>query len=276
MQWEGVQEDYIQLLQEGARQLKESEIKGLRAFAGNYLIYNGSQPLYIGESLNVEKRLTQHWRKNSAFSRKYMAYKEEKGLEIDVKVQSMAVSFGRKEMEEYGMYLWQTPLNSRHNKRKFPYSNPHAQLAWKDLQTKAKDVINLGLEAFQQQVPLHDNRLLAANPGVYGVIKEDEIIYVGEAIAMNERIKTHLTTTRFSALRRNIARQHFGLILKSSQEIGKSNSVDKKKMYLTKAEDALIDSFLAGCQLIVLPVAIGRLELEEKLIASFEPEFNRK
>lgn len=55
MQWEGVQEDYIQLLQEGARQLKENEIKGLLAFAGNYLIYNGSQPLYIGESLNVEK-----------------------------------------------------------------------------------------------------------------------------------------------------------------------------------------------------------------------------
>ena len=106
-----------------------------------------------------------------------------------------------------------------------------------------------------------------SNPGIYIVMNEKQIIYIGESSDISERHSTHSNKTYFSALRRHVATTILGYDLKEKKG---------KKKYLTDKEDKEVTEFLRGTTATFNPVYFGRYELEGYLIKRYKPLLNLK
>ena len=89
---------------------------------------------------------------------------------------------------------------------------------------------------------------------------------MGESSNVGERLLTHATRTYFSAFRRNLAN------LLGHPLITRNG----KKRYLSEPAEAEVDRYLSDCRFAAVPLQIGRLEVEEFLIAQLAPAINRK
>lgn len=251
--------------------------------AGNYLISYLNKPVYIGESLDLANRIKQQGKiENSTFYKNYLSYNTTSNIERELKISDFHVQFiktkiGRKEAEEFGIVNLPVFLNKFHKDKQKLVTQSKQTGLWEDVQNKA--------DLLLEQADCYINSLkpiqwLKCNPnslaGIY-IIKDpqDELIYIGETTNLLERYNTHTKKTRFSALRRNIARQIFSFKLKSKLELGIKSS-DKKKGFLNEKENNEINNYLSECKVIMQIVSFGRLEFEEYMIKKYRPLLNRK
>lgn len=241
-------------------------VKEASTQAGNYLIYNQKQLLYVGQGLNIQKRLSSHF-KNS----KYTVYGN------NLLFKEFPNQLGRKEFEEYVMFYLKTANNTSHKKRIFKVFEESEETAlsmWKQSHSIKQKLLSEGLIEAVEKV--NNNWEDTEQPGVYLVRRNNELIYVGETLSLNQRISSHHMRTRMSVLRRTIAKDIMGFNLKTQAELGNLKSRDKKKSFLTSKEDLLVNQFISECNFSIYRVLIGRIELEEMLIQRLSPMLNRK
>ncbi len=102
--------------------------------------------------------------------------------------------------------------------------------------------------------------------GVYAVREEGKICYIGETKDIQKSME-NLLDTRHHSLRRSI-----GAVLFSDKEGYQMASPGKK--FPPEFEKKLNMRFEDNFEVAAISVAIGRKELEEHLIAQFQPKYN--
>lgn len=272
MEWIELQQQASQVLQGGLSGLLSSTLENrpgtVTTASGNYLLFAESEPLYIGQALNLRQRLSTHQR-----SKKFEPFLETLGF------RTMEVAIGRKEIEEYGMFSLKTPLNKSHRNRVFNDSELLDQQAfelWGSVQNQSDKLLMQALEHIEAQLILPDSTENSTLPGIYIVRRNNEIIYIGESLSLVKRINVHQKTTRFSVFRRSVAKAYLGFELKTKAELGILESQDKKRFFLSPEEELQVNQFVDTCSFWKLPVSFGRFELEDALIKQYAPQLNRK
>lgn len=105
-------------------------------------------------------------------------------------------------------------------------------------------------------------------PGVYLFRDQSEIIYVGETGNICLRMDDLRRTVNHS-LRRNIGNQLF-------THIDGYAKATQKKRFVDTIEIMLNEHFQSKLTVAVLPVLLGRCELEELIIERHDPAYNKK
>ena len=242
------------------------------ATPGNYLFSLADQPMYIGEGSNLGARLRQQLNvRTSTFHKNYLKTEPADPAPITAfTLQSMTTWLGRKEIEDFGIANIPTPLNRFQLDKRPVREAATSSEAWSRIQDARDDLLSQGEDRFRSspQTPM----LTAAvppRPGLYALRSGSpaRVVYIGESSDLRARHKTHCTQTYFSALRRNIGTGLLGFELREMRG---------KRRYFTDDEDRRLTVFLGGCQYQYMEVAVGRLELEERLIRHETPKGNRK
>ncbi|MEG0157538.1 MAG: GIY-YIG nuclease family protein, partial [Anaerovoracaceae bacterium] len=257
-------------------------------------------PLYIGESKSVGSRVAQHRDAKSPFCKSLAKAFGETVTAEDVEFHYLHTIFGRKDMEEYGMFSLGPQFNKSHKGRIFPEPTTekasckwHAvystyagcwkaslvdtTISWHTVEANLEQILEDGkaaLFAVEPRPILHHEKL--AMPGVYLISRGEEVFYIGESVDLASRLGTHCKNARFSAFRRSVAERELGFTLKTKQELGDEKSTDTKRSHLAPEEEAAINEFLEGCKVRYMPVCIGRIELEEFLIREVDPKLNKR
>ncbi|MEQ8235191.1 MAG: GIY-YIG nuclease family protein [Syntrophomonadaceae bacterium] len=285
MTWDYVQANSDVILFEGLNRLKNEpyyEFGGkYPRERGNYIVSYNEMPLYIGEADNIDKRLREHY-KGSTFLKNY----QHKGVKLslppdlsmdDFRHQHMIVSWGRKDLEEFGIVNLPAPLNKFQMEKREKYQSDYIPFLWDSVQTMRSELLSQGEERlFSLQPCLWKQADITPTPGIYAIFDTDgKLIYIGESTNVYKRYLTHTTKTGFSAFRRQVATELFSSKLKTKAELG-FQSNDSKKRYVTPEEDDKVTQFISRCQIRSMPVMFGRLELEEQLIKNKRPLLNRK
>ncbi len=105
-------------------------------------------------------------------------------------------------------------------------------------------------------------------PGTYIAFEEGFLVYAGETGNIRGRMRD-LLDSRHHTLRRNIGKHNF------SHEDGyeDADSHEKFPKHIEKRVDAWLREKIT---ISVLPMKLGRKELEEKLVQKYEPKYNNK
>lgn len=239
---------------------------------GVYLILLDGIAQYIGEGKNLQLRLRQQFHSEKSTFYKNFCESTSSFCNIEeFQVQFIEVAFGRKELEEFGMVNAKTLLNKFHNGKRLLREKATQFHSWQQVQAGSTQILEEGEKVLiRQPSSSWESAKVLCQPGIYTVQARDfnEALYIGESSDLNKRIRNaHSKSTYFSALRRHIATELLEFNLQSR---------NGRKKYLSVEEDNEVSSFLNACQLSMLPIAIGRLELEEMLIRKHRPVLNRK
>lgn len=242
------------------------------AAPGNYLISLDGTPRYIGEAHDLSARLRQQFTpRSSTFYKNYVKTASDAPRPITAfALQLMTTRLGRKEIEDFGIANIPTPLNRFQLDKRMIRPAAATSESWDLVQAAAPELLAQGATLFwsQPSAPLRDAYVPDA-PGVYALWGDNprRVIYIGESSGLRDRHRTHCGQTYFSALRRNVGTNVLGFEL---------HEVGGKRRYFTDDEERQLDKFLDGCLYHSMPVHIGRIELEEQLIARELPIANRK
>lgn len=279
MNWEQIQNTSDDILASGINMLQKSTVKNILELPdlnyGNYLI-SKDKIKYIGEAKDVSKRLKQHSKpKTSTFYKNYKKLSQSNlaipsNLKIeDFQARQIPTLFGRKEIEEFGIVNIPTNLNRFQIGKRTKYVNKISSELWKDVQEESIDLLNQGEKIFLKNAPKGwFDIIVPKSPGLYWVEHPKySLIYIGESSNIFERWQVHSGKTYFSALRRHIGENLLDFELKTQKG---------KKRFFTNKEDLKVTDFLKKATIRVLPVSLGRYELEEYLIRTHKPLLNRK
>lgn len=274
--WTAVQHAADSLLAQGIFALRNRPYAPGRAAGtsapGNYLISLDGRPLYVGEGIDLAARLRQQFNaRTSTFYKNYLKSGDSDPRPItDFALQFMTTRFGRKEIEDFGIANIPAPLNRFQLDKRAVRSPASTSDEWDRLQAAVPDLLSEAVSHFWNLQP---SRLMDAEvpsaPGVYALWQDSprRVLYIGESSDLSERHQTHCKHTYFSALRRNIGTNLLGFSL---------HEVRGKRRYFTEDEERQLNAFLGGCLYQSMAVTLGRLELEEHLIARDVPPANRK
>lgn len=277
--WDNIQKQSDEILSCGLHKLKTRPFSDLSTVSekgfGNYLISLDKVPFYIGEGKEINKRLKQQFNpKTSTFYKTFqklvLTNQMVKPTTIDkFKIQFIATSIGRKEVEEFGIVNLQTKLNNFQLAKRNKFVIADQNGLWDTVQENYTELLKEGESKVLKSsfTPWFDIKTISS-AGLYIVKdKSDKLIYIGESSDVGERLATHSGRTYFSALRRHIGTDILNFNL---QEI------KGKKRYFSDIEDKKVTEFLKTCKATTFPVAFGRYELEEFLIKKHRPLLNRK
>jgi hypothetical protein len=264
--WTYVQADAELILADGLEALKAApQVKPAQMrddFAYNYLVSLKGEARYVGEG--QRGRLRQQFREASpAFYKTYLKKPGPHAALAEFDVQVMRTDLGRKELEEFGA------LRLRPGKGKRPEAVEREDTGlWEVVQAQHERLLGEGVAAVMAMKPRSwFDCEPSTGPGLYTVIHQDRLIYVGECPDLAERHETHSDHTCFSALRRHIGVELMGYEL---QEIG------GRRRSFTDDQDWKVTRFLSDCEAAFVAVGLGRYELEERLIATHSPVLNAK
>lgn len=238
---------------------------------GNYLVSLDGESLYVGEAKSLAARLRQQFRPGSStFFRNYQRARPDCPREIsEFEVRCIATSLGRKEVEDFGIMNIPTPLNRFQLNKRERIPPATGDSGWRQVQARGREFLAEGEQTFlaRPKSPMFEAKV-PTGPGLYAVWSEERgLVYLGESSDISKRHKTHCGQTYFSALRRHVGTNVHGFELKV---------IKGRKRYFLDQEDQAVTSFLRSCQFSYLPVRLGRIELEERLIARHDPLLNRK
>jgi hypothetical protein len=239
---------------------------------GNYLFSLEGRPMYIGEAGDLDARLRQQLNgRTSTFYKNYLKSGVQDPAPITAfSLQHMTTCLGRKEIEDFGIANLPTPLNRFQLGKRAVRESATSTEAWMLVQDASDWLLAQGEAQFwtAPQSPLLQ-AIVPARPGVYALWAgtPPRVIYIGESSILHDRHKTHCTQTYFSAPRRNIGTILLGFEL---------HEVHGKRRYFSEGDERSLNAFLGECRYQFLEVRLGRLELEERLIACKQPVANRK
>lgn len=103
--------------------------------------------------------------------------------------------------------------------------------------------------------------------GIYAIFLQNEIVYIGETGMISARLRD-LLDSRNHTLRRNMGKAFF-----SDKEGYQDASTSKK---FPPHIETMVNDVLEKMTVAVLPVALGRAEIEEYLVEKYRPVFNSK
>lgn len=109
---------------------------------------------------------------------------------------------------------------------------------------------------------------MPALPGVYAIFEVEELVYVGETGNLAGRM-IDLTDTRNHTLRRTM-----GAVLFAGCT-GFETATSSRK-FPSEIETQLRAHFESKLSVALLPMSIGRKEVEEYMINKFSPKYNKK
>ncbi|HEV7691554.1 MAG TPA: hypothetical protein VGO52_12050 [Hyphomonadaceae bacterium] len=267
--WTYVQADAEVILADGlealkaAAKVKPSQVR--EEFPCNYLVSLQGEARHVGEGECAQSRLRQQCREASSVF--YKAYLKKPGPHVAIGEFDMALmrtDLGRKELEEFGALR----LRPGKGKRMEAAVEHEDTGLWEVVQAQHARLLDEGVAAVMARRPVSwfDSQP-STGPGVYAVLHEDRLIYVGESPDLAERHEMHSDHTCFSALRRHIGVE---LLDYELQEIG------GRRRSFTDDQDWKVTRFLSDCEAVFVPVGLGRYELEERLIATHAPLLNSK
>jgi hypothetical protein len=122
-----------------------------------------------------------------------------------------------------------------------------------------------------QKHPISLNRTWASRfpdaAGVYAIFFNGKVVYTGETGKISARLGD-LIDTRNHTLRRNLGKGLF------SEKEGYQDASAKKKF--PEHIENLVNSALEQMTVAVLPISLGRSEVEEYLVGKYNPVFNSK
>jgi len=105
--------------------------------------------------------------------------------------------------------------------------------------------------------------------GIYVIRNREKIVYVGETANIKDRMKKDMKNTQNHNVRRNIGKYHY------SDHPDYYPATSKKKF--APSIESLINEFCSKFLTVSFAVVhVGRLEVEESLIARYEPIYNTK
>lgn len=279
LSWGFCQSNSDEILASGLKQLKsvakcDPSIRP-PSVAGNYVISNNDTPLYIGEAGNLASRLKQQFRKTTSTFYKNYAKKQNqldiaKNLQIeDFDAQYIKTEIGRKELEEFCIVNFPTPLNKLQRGKRDIYKSTVQVEIWDEVQKEYFEILEAGRKRVLTMKPVYWMEAIPfAKPGLYIVTSDKcEIIYIGETSNVGDRYRTHGKDTYFSAFRRNLGTKLLGFRLKVK---------NGKKRFFDLSENGKIDDYIRNCKITLHVVSFGRLELEEHLIRTIQPILNKK
>lgn len=276
--WTYCQDNSDKILADGLLKLKEcvtcTPLEISFADFGNYLISHQDKLYYIGEGRDIRARIKQQFKPTTStfyknFQKFLITNQALKPIPIDsFSVRFMLTDIGRKEIEDFGIVNFSTPLNKFQIGKRLKTELKNQNGLWDKVQKQKAELLKQGEEiVFKQKFSSWFDTDAKSTAGLYIVKDKTKIIYIGESSDISERHSTHSSTTYFSALRRHIATEILGYELKEK---------NGKKKYLTESEDKKVTDFLKGTIATFHPVSFGRYELEEHLIKKHRPFLNRK
>jgi len=266
--WTYVQADAEAILADGLEALKAAaKVKPAHVrdeFPCNYLVSLKGEARHVGEGPNAQARLRQQCREASSIF--YKAYLKKPGPHVPIgefDFQLMRTDLGRKELEEFGA------LHLRPAKGKRAEAVEHEDTGlWEVVQAQHARLLDEGVAAMMAMKPLSwFDCEPSTGPGLYAVVHQDRLIYVGESPDLAERHEMHSDHTCFSALRRQIGVELLGYDL---QEIG------GRRRSFTDDQDWKVTRFLSDCEAVFVAVGLGRHELEERLVTTHAPLLNSR
>ncbi len=117
-------------------------------------------------------------------------------------------------------------------------------------------------------VPLIRAASFPDKPGVYCIFEREELIYVGETGSLKARMKDIFRTVNHS-FRRSLGKRQFAGVAEVSEANAKTNFPLDVELRLTEYMESNI-------RVALTPVAIGRKEVEEKIVKKHTPIFNSR
>jgi predicted GIY-YIG superfamily endonuclease len=234
---------------------------------GVYLFSAGEGVFYVGEATAVSSRVAQHLKHDSAF---LTGLRSAGGSDLsDLRVRSLPVALGRLELEEFAIACTR-PTGNRmrlHSRTALAWDDADLDL-WERVQAGAPRLLREGVRIacavpsvgwLEMRPP--------TGPGLY-IVRDAKgrPIYVGESDAMAERLKTHRgSRSYFSALRRHVGIGLLGLSFAPGATRG-----------FSPPDESAINALLASCSIAIMPLALGRWELERELVHELRPQLNRE
>jgi len=103
-------------------------------------------------------------------------------------------------------------------------------------------------------------------PGIYVAFEQRSLVYVGETGNIRGRMRD-LQDSRHHALRRNIGKYNF------SNEAGYEKA-DSMRKFPKDIEKKVDDWLKKRIKISVMPMKLGRKELEENLFRKYHPKYN--
>lgn len=276
MDWQSCQTQSDQILSQGVYALRSAARSNPGRISnsqpGNYLVSLSDEPLYVGEAKDLSARLKQQFTpKTSTFYKNYQRSEPLPHSNIhNFQVRFMETRLGRKEIEDFGIVNIPTRLNRFQLDKRERFPAAVDVFLWQEVQAHSEELLTEGERAFLMRPSHH---MLDATPpncaGLYAVWSSDDTqpVYIGESSDIGKRHRTHCQHTYFSALRRHVGTSILGFSLQA---------IKGKRRYFSEAEDRMVTDYLRSCMYSFLPVALGRLELEEHLIRKHQPLLNRK
>ena len=235
---------------------------------GVYAFADGVETVYVGESTSVSWRIGQH--RGPALS--LIASLAASGVmdpAARIQIRSLAADVGRLELEEFAIACLRPSLNRmrRRSRTALVYETASPDL-WRAVQVDAGSLLRAGVRAALKVPPARWKSMQPPpGSGLY-VLRNanDQPLYVGESDAVGERLRTHAgSRSYFSALRRHVGIDLLGLAFAPNVKRG-----------FSPADEASISAFLATCSIAILPLALGRWELERELVHELRPTLNRE
>jgi hypothetical protein len=235
---------------------------------GVYAFADGDVTAYVGESTSVSWRVAQHRDPGSTFLLGLAASGIDDAVPR-VAIRTIAVDIGRLELEEFAIACLQPSLNRmrRLSRRALAYEASSPDL-WRAVQADADRLLRAGTVAAADIAPVPWKSMRPPTGAGLYILRDasGRPLYVGESDALAERLRTHAgSRSYFSALRRHVGIDVLGLAFAPNVKRG-----------FSPADESAISAYLATCAIAILPLALGRWELERELVHELRPILNRE
>lgn len=120
----------------------------------------------------------------------------------------------------------------------------------------------------EHAVPLTRATSFPDKPGVYCLFERNSLVYVGETGSLGARMKDIFRTVNHS-FRRSLGKRQFA-------NVAGVQDANAKTRFPPDVEIQLTEYMESNIRVALTPVAIGRKEIEEKIIKAHSPSFNSR
>jgi len=117
-------------------------------------------------------------------------------------------------------------------------------------------------------VPLTRATSFPDKPGVYCLFEHNTLVYVGETGSLSARMRDIFRTVNHS-FRRSLGKRQFA-------NVAGVQEANAKTRFPPDVEIRLTEYMEANIRVALTPVAIGRKEIEEKIVETHSPAFNSR
>ncbi len=240
--------------------------------AGAYVFSEGEAIIYVGESTSISWRVAQHRDPRSRLMAALLAggvADPDAHAASRLTIRVLPVELGRLELEEFAIACLRPSVNlmRRDSRMALAYVDAPTDL-WRRVQSDSDRLLKSGVSAVLEVPAVPWKAMLPpVGAGLY-ILRDSKgkALYVGETDALGERLGTHSgARSYFSALRRHVGTELLDLAFAPNVRRG-----------FSPADEARISAHLTTCTIAIVPLALGRWELERELVGELRPVLNRE